>query len=139
MGMPLGRYFASVGSVLLALLYLADWYLPRQDAMPAGADADRTVIRLHSAHKWPERIVIDTSLPTIVPPPAKVADNLPESSPPAVRSPGAAYALLTPAQAAQPAIAPKPAPKRRTRTARAVGRATGFETTEFRNPFAMSW
>lgn len=76
MGMPLGRYFASVGSVLLALLYLADWYLPRQDAMPAGADADRTVIRLHSAHKWPERIVIDTSLPTIVPPPAKVADNL---------------------------------------------------------------
>src|SRR3954453_4264452 len=102
MGMPLGRYFALIGSVLLALLYLADWYLPQGATTPAGADVDRTVIRLHTAQKWPERIVIDTSLPTIVPPPATAADNLPEKSPPAVRSPKEAYALLTPAQAAPP-------------------------------------
>jgi hypothetical protein len=138
--MPLARYFVFTGSLLLSLLFLADWYLPPLAPPPARADVDRSIIRLHSGHKWPERIVIDTSLPTIVPPPAKVADNLPETSPPRVRSPKEAYAQLTPAQAAPPAIAVKSAPKRRTRTAaRAVARVTSFEATEFRNPFAMSW
>jgi len=140
MGMPLGRYFVAVGSLLLALLYLADWYFPQEAATPGRADVDRTVIRLHSAHQWPERIVIDTSLPTIVPPPAKVADSLPERLPLDVRSSKQAYAQLMPVQAAPPTIAIKSAPKRRTRTAaRAVGRVTSFEATEFRNPFAMSW
>jgi len=127
-------------SLLLALLYLADWYFPQEAATPGRADVDRTVIRLHSAHQWPERIVIDTSLPTTIPPPAKVADNLPERSSPDVRSPKEAYALLTPVRATPPAIATKPAAKRRTRTAaRAVARVTSFEATEFRNPFQMSW
>ena len=138
--MPLGRYFTLIGSVLLALLFLANWCLPQQVAALARTDVDRTVIRLHSSHKWPELIVIDTSLPTIIPPPAKVADNLPERSSPDVRSPKEAYALLTPARATTPTIATKPAPKRRTRTAaRAVARVTSFEATEFRNPFQMSW
>jgi hypothetical protein len=140
MGMPLGRYFVAVGSVLLALLFMANWYLPPQATPAAAADVDRTVIRLRSAQRWPERIVIDTSLPTIVPRPVKVADNLPERSPPDVRSPKEAYALLTPARATPPPIATKPAAKRRTRTAvRAVARVTSFEATEFRNPFQMSW
>ena len=139
MGMPLGRYFASIGSVLLALLFLADWYMPPQAATPDRADVDRTVIRLHSGHRWPQRIVIDTSLPTIVPPPAKVADTLPAGSPPAARSPREAFALATPAQAAAPAIARKPAAKRRTRMVRAPGRAPSFEATEFRTAFPMSW
>src|SRR6476646_10388836 len=81
MGMPLGRYFAVIGSVLLALLFLADRYLPQPAATPHRAHVDRTVIRLQSDHRWPERIVIDTSLPTIVPPPARVADTLPARSP----------------------------------------------------------
>src|ERR1700731_110524 len=29
---------------------------------------DRAVIRIKSAHKWPEKIVLDTSQPTIAPP-----------------------------------------------------------------------
>jgi hypothetical protein len=29
---------------------------------------DKSVIRIRSARKWPELVVIDTSLPTIVPP-----------------------------------------------------------------------
>jgi hypothetical protein len=139
MGMPLGRYFAFIGSILLALLFLADWYLPQPAATPDRADVDRTVIRLQSGHRWPERIVIDTSLPTIVPPSAKVADTLPVRSPPAARSPREALAQMTPAQAVSPAIAPKPAPRRQTRTVRAGGPVTSFEATEFRNPFAMSW
>jgi hypothetical protein len=36
-------------------------------------NVDRPVVRIHSAQKLPERIVIDTSIPTIVPPPVVVA------------------------------------------------------------------
>lgn len=68
--MLLARYFTVVGSVLLALLFLADWYFPKLVAPTATAGVDKTIIRLHSAHKWPEATVYDTSLPTIVPPPA---------------------------------------------------------------------
>ena len=71
-GMPLGRYFVFVGSLLLAFLFLADRYMPKPVTAPAHADIDRSIIRLHSSHKWPERIVIDTSLPTIVPPPTTI-------------------------------------------------------------------
>ena len=68
--MPLVRYFTFAGSLLLALLFLADWYFPKLVAPPATAGVDKSIIRLHSAHKWPEATVYDTSLPTIVPPPA---------------------------------------------------------------------
>ena len=43
--MPLGRYLAFVGSALLALLFLTDWYLPKFAADPTRADVDRTTIR----------------------------------------------------------------------------------------------
>ena len=52
---PLGRYFFFAGSLLLGMLF----------------------IRIKSAHKWPEPIVIDTSLPTIVPPPLPVLATAP--------------------------------------------------------------
>jgi len=140
MGMPLGRYFAFIGSVLLALLFLTDWYLPQPAAMPARAAVDRSVIRLHSIHKWPERIVIDTSQPTIVPPPAKVADTLPASSPPAARAPSEALALMAPAPTVAPAITRKSAAKRRTRVVRSGGHATSLAAaTEFRPAFPISW
>ncbi|WP_154070765.1 hypothetical protein [Bradyrhizobium lablabi] len=137
-GMPLGRYFFYMGTLLLALLFLADWYMPQPAAPTARPEVDRTVIRLHSRDKWPERIVIDTSLPTIVPPPAKIAENPPERSPPPVRSLRAAFAQVTPPQAAAPAIAVKSAPKRRTRTLRAGALLTSFEAEDFR-PLQMNW
>jgi hypothetical protein len=68
--MPLARYFAVVGSLLLTLLFLADWYFPKLVAAPATAGVDKTIIRRHSAHRWPEATVFDTTLRTIVPPPA---------------------------------------------------------------------
>jgi hypothetical protein len=138
-GMPLGRYFVFSGSVLLALLFLADWYMPQLSATPARAEVDRSIIRLHSRHRWPERIVIDTSLPTIVPPPAKVADASPVKATPVARSPREAFALVTPVQAATPAIAPKPAPKRQTRTARTGGHAARYEAIVFRDAFPAGW
>jgi hypothetical protein len=67
---PLGRYFAFVGSVLLGMLFFADWYLPSASSQTVFREArvDKSIIRIKSAHKWPEPIVIDTNLPTIVPP-----------------------------------------------------------------------
>jgi hypothetical protein len=67
--MPLARYFFFVGGVLLALLFASDAVLPKLPAVEATADpgVDKSIIRIHSDRKWPERIVFDTSLPTIVP------------------------------------------------------------------------
>jgi hypothetical protein len=68
--MPLARYFLSVGGVLLALLFVIDAAFPKlPQAEPVRADGgtDKSIIRIHSDRKWPERVVFDTSLPTIVP------------------------------------------------------------------------
>jgi hypothetical protein len=72
--MPLARYFFFVGGVLLALLFVVDAVLPK---LPVAdrADTDLPAIRIHSDRKWPERVVFDTSLPTIVP--AKTANTEP--------------------------------------------------------------
>ena len=64
--MPLARYFSLVGGVLLALLFILDACFPKLP-VAATAKANLPVIRIHSVHKWPERTVYDTSLPTIVP------------------------------------------------------------------------
>jgi len=64
--MPLARYFCYVGGVLLALLFIADAYLPK---LPVAGRTNTVsyVIPVHSDRKWPERIVYDTSRPTIIP------------------------------------------------------------------------
>jgi hypothetical protein len=65
--MPLVRYFLCVGGVLLALLFISDAYLPKVP-MPetaANAPTDRSMIRISSDRKWPERVVFDTSSPTV--------------------------------------------------------------------------
>jgi hypothetical protein len=72
---PLGRYFLFVGSLLLGMLFISDWYFPKASSAQSffrEARVDKSIIRIKSAHKWPEAIVIDTSLPTIVPPPLPV-------------------------------------------------------------------
>jgi hypothetical protein len=65
--MPLARYFLYVGGVLLTLLFILDAWFPRFP-VAERANANLLVIRIHSDRKWPERIVFDTSLPTISPP-----------------------------------------------------------------------
>ena len=64
--MPLARYFLFVGGALLALLFVVDAGLPKFP-VPDRADTDSPVIRIHTDRKWPESVVFDTSLPTIVP------------------------------------------------------------------------
>jgi hypothetical protein len=72
--MPLMRYFVFVGGALLALLLIVNACLP---ALPvadgSAARVDRSVIRIHSDQKWPERVVFDTTLPTVTPAPAAPA------------------------------------------------------------------
>jgi hypothetical protein len=65
--MPLIPYFACIGSLLLALLFMADWCFPAPLPPTERTEVDKTPIRIRSVHRWPERIDIDTRLPTIVP------------------------------------------------------------------------
>ena len=78
--MPLARYFSYVGGVLLALLFILDAYLPKIP-VPEREPANLPIIRIHSDRKWPERIVFDTSIPTIIP--ARIA-----GAEPSLPSPG---------------------------------------------------
>ena len=72
--MPVVRYFLFVGGVLLALLLAVDAFSPQQVAVASNTapGVDKTVVRIRSDQKLPERVVYDTSLPTIVPPTATV-------------------------------------------------------------------
>jgi hypothetical protein len=56
--------------VLTALLLMAGWSLPEAPtSFPDRPEIiERTAIRITSEHKWPEKIVLDTSQPTFSPP-----------------------------------------------------------------------
>lgn len=75
--MPLARYFLFVGGVLLALLFVVDALVPK-DALgsnpivSSSSDFDKTMVRIKSNQKLPERVVYDTTLPTLVPSQATV-------------------------------------------------------------------
>ena len=62
--MPLARYFLYVGGVLLTLLFILDAYLT-EIPFAQGADPNLPVIGIYSDRKWPDRVVFDTSLPTV--------------------------------------------------------------------------
>jgi hypothetical protein len=67
--MPVARYFLLVGGVLLALLFLSNEVLPQLPVAERVAELapNKSVIRINSDRKWPERVVFDTSIPTVVP------------------------------------------------------------------------
>jgi len=52
------------------MLFIADRHWPNSSSQTFFREArvDKSIIRIKSAHKWPERIIIDTSLPTIASP-----------------------------------------------------------------------
>ena len=70
--MPVARYLLFVGGLLLALLFALDAFAPQQTVVAghAAPSINKTVVRIRSDQKLPERVVYDTSLPTIVPPAA---------------------------------------------------------------------
>lgn len=87
--MPLARYFIYVGGTLLLLLLVADFSLPK---LPAGTrpNEETYLIRIHSDQKWPDRVVFDTTTPTI--PVAHPVTMQTVETPPAVVTDGAANA-----------------------------------------------
>ena len=76
--MPIIRYFVFVGSVLVALLFAIDRYLPMPPETRHASDPDKTIIRIHSARSLPEKIVFDTRTRTAAPALANV-DPIPEA------------------------------------------------------------
>ncbi|WP_027555132.1 hypothetical protein [Bradyrhizobium sp. Cp5.3] len=68
--MPIFRYFMFVGGALLALLLAADFVWPAPPATQgiASASNDPPPIRIRSDRHLPERVVLDTSKPTIAAP-----------------------------------------------------------------------
>jgi hypothetical protein len=124
--MPLARYFFLVGGVLLALLFVVDAVAPKLP-VPERADTDLPVIRIHSDRKWPERVVFDTSLPTIVPAAAAKAEaSIPApvevADVPAKAGVRDALALLQPSEPKQLQTSdskkPEPKPHRKRKIAR---------------------
>ena len=119
--MPVARYFLFVGGVLLALLLAIDALVPQQAvvASQAAPSVNKTVVRIRSDQKPPERVVYDTSLPIIVPPVVTAQVTAPVVAPPSASAVAPAASADASAQArvretfAQfiPAEAKKPEPQ----------------------------
>ena len=98
MVMPVGRYIAWVGASLLALLFIVNWCLPAALPQATADPIEKPVIRIASAQQPLEHVVIDTSLPTIVPPPTPV-ESTPVTEPIPVQA-----EVQAPAQASAPPL-----------------------------------
>ena len=59
--MPLARYFLFIGAMLVAVLVIADAFLPKMPATE-GVKPHHPVILLYSDERWPERVEFDTSV-----------------------------------------------------------------------------
>src|ERR1700737_3272429 len=106
--MPVARYFLFVGGVLLALLFVADAFAPQQPAVASNGapSVDKYTVRIKSDQKLPERVVYDTSLPTIVPAKATVVAAAAPSTPASETSAQArvrdTFAQFVPGEARKP-------------------------------------
>jgi len=93
--MPIFRYFMFVGGALLALLFAVDFVLPSQPVAQAVATAsnDQPLIRIRSDRHLPDRVVLDTSKPTIAAPFVTAAVVAPQ--PPVQESASSALAEMS--------------------------------------------
>jgi hypothetical protein len=143
--MPVTRYFLFVGGVLLALLLAIDALVPEQAVVASQAvssvdktvpSADKTIVRIRSDQKLPERVVFDTSLPTIVPPPVMTAQAVAPSAPAAAPADTAAQARARETFAQYvPAEAKKPEPP--VQRKRKVARSRPAPSMQFAQPPQM--
>ena len=92
--MPLLQYFGWVGSFLVVAILGANWCLPAPIDPQSDVALDQKVhIRIHTDHKWPERVVLDTTRS----PPAMRSDTDiagRETAIPAERQPFEAFAEM---------------------------------------------
>jgi hypothetical protein len=118
--MPIFRYFIFVGGALLALLFAADYVLPTSPVTQAIATAsnEQPLIRIRSDRHLPERVVLDTSQPTLAAPAVNIAAVAAPQPPVEGMSPAMAeisakarvretFAQFTPAAKAEAAAAKK--------------------------------
>jgi hypothetical protein len=89
--MPILRYIVWVGTSLLALLFVANWFLPEPPQEAAHEAIEKPVIRIASVQRPPDSIFIDTDQPMTVPPPMPSESAIPD-----VPSPLQAYASVDP-------------------------------------------
>ena len=111
--MHVARYFLFVGGVLLALLLALDALVPQQPvvASQAAPSIGKTIVRIRSDQKLPERVVYDTSIPTIVPP-TVTAQTVAPPVPPVASADATAQARVRETFAQYvPAEAKKPEPQ----------------------------
>ncbi|MET3362160.1 MULTISPECIES: hypothetical protein [Bradyrhizobium] len=94
--MPIFRYFVFVGGALLALLFAVNFAFPAAPAAQAVVTAsnDQPLIRIRSDRHLPERVVLDTSQPTIAAPAVKTAAVV-APQPPVQEAQSAALAELS--------------------------------------------
>ncbi len=59
--MPIIRYFVFASCFVVALLFSMDRSLAPLGEAAAGPEVDRSIIRIHSARAWPDKIIFDTS------------------------------------------------------------------------------
>lgn len=117
--MPIARYFIFVGGVLLALLFGVDAFSPNEPVasskVAVAAPVTNPTLKIRSERKWPEAVVYDTSLPTIVPPKVEIAAAAVVPAPVAEMPTAArvheSFAQFRPADDPKPEV--KPLPKRK--------------------------
>lgn len=121
--LPVAGYFGVCGSTLAVLLLIAGWSLPElPDRFPdRPAIIDSASIRIESARKWPEKVVLDTNHSTFLPPSIDMAParDLVESLPDEMTD------LTSVNSVANPVGQPKPdaRPRAKHRRARSVASA----------------
>ena len=79
--MPLLKYFGWVGSFLVAALFAANWCFsaPIAHSWPSDVPLNQRInIRIRSDHKWPERVVFDTTRAKLAPAEAAQAETEPQ-------------------------------------------------------------
>lgn len=139
--MPIIRYFVSVGALLLALLFAADRYLPPPVERAAAADPDRTIIRIASARRLPDKIVFDTRPRSDLPAVAR-ADPVAERPQQHVReamaaAPAAPLPVSKKDQPARVSAAPRPHRKRAAKPSKIIPeRQLAFDRHD---PFSVQW
>lgn len=107
------RYFVLVGAALLVALFAVDAYLPKPEQARDRAAVDKSTIRISSTRKPVEQVIIDTSLPTIIPPARETVNAALSSSAPAASSFRQAFAEIAPLQKSKSAATVRKAPVRR--------------------------
>jgi len=76
--MPILRYIVWVGTSLLALLFVASWFLPEPPQEAVHEAIEKPVIRIASVKRPLDSVFIDTDQPTTYPPSMPLENAIPD-------------------------------------------------------------